>query len=768
MMRRTSLVLGLAAGLLAAGCSDSSTPASDTTAADTLVADTSEDVAAEDVAQDTTAVCEHPCLDEFGKNDKSLCPDPKSEWKCIAGCCEAVFRCANDADCATHGFDEGHCADDRFACRCDVPSGMCGVWYCGGDADCGSDETCAAGACVTAPTTGLVPRILDRPQVLVPGATYTLHVDGVDPSNADIAVAITPTWTSSNDAVVAVDANGMLTGGATGGDATVTATLGGDSAHAATLAVRNVAVAGGGLDVIVVDEATVAPLDAGRYVLINHTTGAVVKTELLPADGVIHYAGDLTEGIDVHVLATDHDWVSWLNVDSARTLYLPIAQTHYAKIEMDPSNTILDSTILDNVGIVRGAPDTSIYLETDPLEISLTSFALSSALFDFNLQVLLGADVKRYLDPEHSIPQVDPTEPITVPGGIILNLATPAVPTFVLAAPAGKNRLWSLGGRLDLSEVAEYASAIVDSIAGGDLDFTRIVGAVFPLFESFWSGYDPSVVVDTTGDRTAVVDAAPLLRMPLGLSSSLDIPPLPSLGAGIGYADALFFLGGALTPDGFMIPLGLNGGADTSDENKNPPDGIADAIETTPAKDPYRLPLSPLHDGLQSPHVAFVATVVAVAIPGKDDPRPDSGSAILARGELGSGPPASPDLGSFLGFPLASSWDPTTRALVVGSVPGADVQRMLFKGKTGRHWTLWLNGTTTYTVPNPTSFSDDAVTDRATDTLELALVNSLDLADGLTLDAVVTPGGVTLDTLLGHVDRISFIDVKDPIPQASE
>jgi len=765
-MRRISLVLGALGVLALAACSDDPAAGGDTATADTVTIDTGEDVTEDTTEQqDTTAVCEHPCLDEHGKNSKALCPDPKSEWNCVAGCCEAVFRCADDADCAAHGYEEGHCADERFGCRCDVDSGMCGVWYCGGDGDCESGETCSAGACVTAPTTGLAPRILDRPLVLVPGATYALHVDGIDPNDADVAVPITATFSSSDDDIASVDASGQITGGDTGGTATITATLDGETA---TITVRNVLVSSDALDVIVVDEATVSPLTSGRYVILNHATGAELVNEVLPTDGVIHYAGELTDGVDLHVFADDHDWVSLVGIDSARAVYLPIAQTHYAKIEMNPSNDIVEATILDNVGIVRGTPDMSLYDNDDPLEISLTSFALSSALFDFNLQVLLGADVKRYLDPDHSIPQVDPTEPITVPGGIIFNLSTPAVPSFVLSAPKGQNRLWSLGGRLDLAEVAEYASAIVDSVAGGDLDFTRIVGAVFPLFRSFWSGYDPGVQVDTVGDRTAVVDESPLLRMPLGLSTSLDIPPLPSLGAGIGYADALFFLGGALTPDGFMIPLGLNGGADTSDKNKNPPDGIADAIETTAEKDPYQLPLAPLHSGVQSPHAAYITAIVAVAIPSGDDPRPDSGSAILARGEVGSAPPAAPDLGSFLGFPLDSTWDGETRALHVGAVAGADSQRLLFKGKTGRHWTIWLSGTADYTVPSPADFFDGEVADRATESLELALVNSLDLADGLTLDDVMAPGGVTLDILLGHVDRISFIDVKDPIPQASE
>lgn len=742
-------------------CSDDPTePTADTAApADTVEAD----AIADDVAADTATGCEHPCRNQFGNNDRRLCPEPVSDWICTQGCCQAVFRCATDDDCATGGFDEGQCTDDRFACRCDVPTGTCGAWYCGADADCGAGETCAAGACVALPDAStLTLRILDRHPVLSTGATYTLHVDGLDPADADVALAVTATFESSAPAVVSVDADGVLTGGTEAGDATITATLSGGASTATITATNVLFPEDAHLAAAVIDEVTRAPL-TGSYAVVNADTGALLVEAAIPADGVIVYTPSVAEGVDLHVFADGHDWVSWLGAADGARLVLPIAQTFYSRVELSPEGDIVaEDSSLEGVGVLAGIPDLSLYERLGELELSLNSFALSSALFDFNLQVLLGADVKRYLDPDHNIPQVDPTEPLTVPGGITFNLAGPAVPSFVLSAPAGSHRLWSLGGRLDLSEIAQYASEIIDSVAGGDLDFTRIVGAVFPLFRGFWSGYVPEVTVTTTGDPDTILAIDPLLRVPLGLASSLDVPTLPSFGD-LGWADALFLLGGALTADGFMIPLGLNGGADTADKNVNPPDGVADADERTPEKDPYPLPLAPAHSGLQSPHAASLIAVVAVAIPGRDDPRPEGGSAILSRGEPGAAPPASPDLGEFLPFPIDSAWDPETRALTVGAVDGADTQRLLFKGRQGAHWTVWLNGRTTWTVPTPADLVAD-LPDRATEEVQLVFVNSLDLAAGMSLADVVAPGGVDLDTLLGHVDRISFMDVKKPFP----
>ncbi|MCB9731237.1 MAG: hypothetical protein H6745_01240 [Deltaproteobacteria bacterium] len=758
------LALAAASLLAFAACSDdgSTNPATDTASpTDTTAPDTTEaDTEGGDATspEDTTATCEHPCLNAFGKNDKSLCPSPQSDWNCVEGCCELKFRCADDDDCRALGYDEGQCTDERFDCRCTVTTGVCYAFYCAADADCESGEICAAGSCQVPPAaTGLTPRILNRPTALTTGATMTLATDLVDPTNADVAVAATGlTFTSDHDDVAAVSAEGVVTGGSAQGTATITAaTAGGQTA---TWTVRNVLPATDGFTAVIADEVT-AEAAAGKYAILDHTGGAVLVEDVIPTDGVIRYENPTAAALDLHVYATDHDWISWLGADAHATLYLPLARTLNSKVELDMAGDVVaEGTTLEGAGIVRGMPDMTDYLREGSLEIGLTSFALSSALFDFNLKVLLGSDVKRFLDPNHHIPQVDGSSPLTVPGGIVFNLAGPAVPSFVLTAGEGHHRMWTLSGRLDITEIGEYSATIVNAVTGGDLDFTQIVGAVFPLFRNFWSGFVADVDVTATGPGSAETTVDPKLRMPLGLEQSLDVPPLPELG-GLGYADALFILGGALTVDGFLVPLGLNGGADTSNKEQNPPDGIADANEHTPEKDPFMLPLAPLYGGLQGPHSSYLTALVAVAIKGSGDPRPDSGSGILVRSEPGHGPAAAPTLPAFLGFPLTSAWSSETRVATVGAQAGADVQRVLFKGKTGRHWTIWLNGATSVTVPTP----PEGVDDRATTNIESVLVNCLDLADGEDMAAIAAPGGTTLDNLLGHVSRISFVDVKSPI-----
>jgi hypothetical protein len=501
--------------------------------------------------------------------------------------------------------------------------------------------------------------------------------------------------------------------------------------------------------------------------------GGVSSTFELPNDGILRIATEGEGPYDVHIMAAENDWVSWFSLTPGTTLYLPLPKTIYGKVVMDQAGATTDETILRNTGIITGTPDFTTYAYEGTLEIVLTTTGLSSALFDFSLPVLLGSDVERFMDPDAQIPRVDPTEQIDIPGGIVFNLLGPAIPSYVLTAPLGHHRLWSIGGKLNLNDVAEYSGVIFDAIGGGNLDFTKIVGAVFPLFRNFWSGYAGDVEVAEVGTGAAPVTFTQKLTTPMGFVTRLDIPLLPMIrgadGGELGYADGLFLISGAQTLDGFMVPLGLSGGADTSDKEGNPPDGLADGDEKTPAKDPFPLPAAPLHNGLQGPATRYLVAAVAAAIPASgDDQRPSAGSATLQRWGAGERPPADVTLPAFLGFPGLSSIgaDFEGRRVRVAQAPGTELVRVLLKGKRGAHWTFYgVTPGTTMTVPNPADFG--VTEDRfVAGDLESVLINCLDFVGGVDLDLLGRPGGLALDLLLGIVERVSFIDIKrTPIPQ---
>ena len=254
----------------------------------------------------------------------------------------------------------------------------------------------------------------------------------------------------------------------------------------------------------------------------------------------------------------------------------------------------------------------------------------------------------------------------------------------------------------------------------------------------------------------------------MGLSSELTLPALPAIDDK-GWADALFMIAGAFTADGTMIPLGLNAGTDTVDADVDPGDGFADGDQETPEIDPFNVPFAMLHSGLGGPHTRYGIATVAAIIRGTDDPRPEGGSAILTVSE--SQKPLAPkvELDDFLGFPTGSSWNPETRALSIETLEGADTQRVLFKGKKGAHWTVWLRGRKSYTVPVPSDLfeTEESLVDRADD-VRLVLINSFDFAEAITIDDILNPGGTHLDLLLNVTNRVSFVDIRPTKKEGNE
>jgi len=772
---RILMVSSIVASLISVGaCGDDPPAKTDTSVADTTGADTDEDAVQTDtveadltgqdvVDEDVPTVCEHACLDPQGRNDRRLCPAPVTDWLCTAGCCAEVFKCANDDDCRAEGYTNGQCADDRFDCRCNVSSGACSTWFCGVDADCESGELCIAGTCIADNDEAISLRLVGPESVvLAVGFTHDMNVDGTRPDDAGLlARAVTATFASASDAIATVDADGVITAVAVG-STTITASLEGSAPVTVNVSVVNID-AGDALTVVALTERTREPV-AGIFV-VTDASGTVLTTDDIPTDGVIRFASTEAGPFDLHIFADEHDWISWQGLAKATVLQLSVALAAYGSIELDMAAEIVaENTILNHVGLIRGVPDYGNYKYEGALELVLTSGALSTALFDFSLPALLGADVKRFLDPDHNIPRVNAAESLSVPGGVVFGLAGPAIPDFALTAPRGKIGIWSLGGKLDINDVAEYSGAIVDALSGGSLDFTQIVGAVFPLLRNFWSGYNPAVIVATAGDPSAVVTYNPVLTTPMSFNSATLIPALPAIGT-LGYADALFLLGGAQTSDGFMVPLGLNGGADTSDKETNPADGFADADERTPARDPFAIPFAALHSGLQGPFTRFMSVAVAVSIPaGSSDPRPSAGSATLSRFAPGEKPPAAFTAPDFLAFPATGTFNPETRTIVWADVDGADLQRVLIKGKRGRHWTVY-GANNTFTFPTPSDFG--VTEDRLNlEAMESLLINSIDFDAAVNAGNIGKASGTPFDLLLTVVNRVSFLDVRKARPVA--
>jgi len=700
------------------------------------------------------------CLTDFGKNDKKLCPEPQSEWNCVDGCCVPVFTCQADADCTQAGFDEGQCSDERYECRCDLDTGGCFEWLCASNDECGEGEVCDAGACA-AVSDLLSLRLVNRVWLLTAGSSGQLHAEAFDSANPELGLPVEVVWSSDDESVVSVDDTGVVTGGDVEGTTMVGAQVGDDPSTRVVTEIRNVVPASeAALTVVALYERSMESV-TGRYVVVSATDTEMVTSGAIPQDGVISVDATAAGPYDVHIFAERGDWISWLNATGdGEVLFLPVPRTAFGSISLSPELDVdADKTTLDGVNILRGVVDFADYDKEGEFELTLSSFAFSSGLFDFSLETLLGPNVERYFDPNHNLPGVDAGDTAEVPGGVTFGLGGPAIPEFHLSPSKGSHRVWTLGGRIAFEQVAPVADQLFDAFGGSQLDFGLIVGTLFPAFVDFWSAVGDVEEVAGDGDMS-VLEYQTRLAVPLGLSTEITPALLPAMGD-LGVADAVFILAGALTPDLLFVPLGLNADTDSRDPETDIPDRRVDGDDTTEAIDPQHVPFAPLHSGLGGPFGRYAIAIVAAAIPDGDDPRPDGGSAVLLRYAAGEQPPLAVDAPDFLGFPMGSEWNAENRTITATAVDGAPIQRVLFKHKHGRHWTVWLNGRDEIVMPTPQDYAAEGETlEDRTETIHLVLVNSFDLIDGLELDDIARPGGANLDGLLEVVDRASFMDVR--------
>lgn len=708
-----------------------------------------------DIADDAGAeVCQHPCLNEFEQSDKKLCPDPKSDWTCEEGCCEPVFRCEVDADCTTQGFDEGQCTDQALPCVCDGETGDCYSATCSTSSQCADGLLCAAGACVGQPAdSDVMLRIISRQTALVTGASTAVLIDGYISADADVRFPVEVTWASDDEAVMTISAEGVATGGEVGGDAVLTATHAGGASASITL--RNVVPsAEDTLTLIAMSEGTLQPA-TGHYALVDSASGETIAAGALPDTGVVRTDYATSAGVDVHVFADGHDWVSQLNVTGS-ALLVPLTPTMWGAIAMNPEGELTEETELVGATVVEGAVDMGDYEKAGEVELTLSALPFGATLFDFNLESILGASVKRFFHPDTALPGVDTTETLEMPGGLTFAFAGPAVSTYVLAVPPGNSTVWTLGGRIGIDEVFAFSDDIFEAFGGGTVNFGQIASYLMPFFTEFWSGLAATPALSLEGDTLHTVNTT--LETPMALHMDIDVPTLPTLGE-LGWASTVFGIGGAMTGDDLFYPLGLAAAGDTSDETKWPADGEIDGIEETPEPDPLALSLAPLYGELNGPHSRYTTALVALSIrDGGDDPRPEGGSAIFVSAAAGAAHQTSfPDM-DFLAFSLESAWDADSRAVTAEAVPEAETVRLLFKGATGSNWTLWLNGNDTYTVPTPSDLVAEMTEDRAA-TPATILISQFDLAPNVTLDALREPGSPTIQELLHQVDRTSFVEL---------
>jgi len=694
---------------------------------------------------------EKACLDDKGKENLALCPNAV-DYTCSAGCCTKIEKCTKNDECAAE-LGGVLCPDKNLLCICNLTAGSCAQGVCGVDGDCGSGKICNNGGCGDAPKATDVTAHLLRPfWIARPGDSVDAAAGlGAQARSANGAVKTDATfeWKLTGDAFKLE--GGKLVATDKAGAATVTATVKGGSKASNAAKLWNLGKPDGKtkLRVAVADDTTLAPL-TGKVIAIgmaDKSTPAAAKDVALKDGVAVFDAIDFP--VDVHVLADGHELTSVLRVQATKgvaDLVVPVRPYHHADLSYDGKGKLLSEAELINGDVVTGKVN---YKGDGEAGLGITSLGVGGDLLSFNIDALVGPSVKRpFNDKAPSLVNPEKGKPQDIPGGVSFLLGQPVVDSFVLAAPPGRRVLWSLAGRVPLSDLGPAISQIVGAVDGG-LDVGKVVSALLPYLSQFYSQVVMDVEFkDKLTSPANTQDLSP--KMPLGLSTVIKAPALPEVKKGQ-WADLILSVGGAMLPDGQFVPLGLTAGADAVDGAK--PDGKVDGDPNEDGDQDLTLRYAPLHGGLRTGKTPNFALVhAAINVGGKD--KREGGSIIV--GKPGA-PAKTVSPGGFLGYSAGSKYDGKKRTMTVQKVDGVAFYRVIMTGSKSQRWVIVVPPNVAGAALNVADLTKHGAKVDLAKQPKRIFVGAFETHEKMGFDAVVGPAGLT--DLVRKVARTSFIDV---------
>lgn len=692
------------------------------------------------------------CLDADGKADLGMCPD-NIDFLCHQGCCIAKEPCKTDADCDLQ-IGTVACKDSSLLCACNVPKGLCFQSACGADADCPEGKLCNNGGCAVAPAAAdLTAHILRPFWIARPGdkakAGEQLGAQARDDKgNVDPAAKLV--WTLAGDAFSL--SGDELVAGDKAGTATLKLAVEGGKAAKEEARLWNLGPmpAGKVLRVSVADEGSRLPV-AGDVVVVGladqSTPAQAIVTPLV--DGQV--ALDAVEfPCDIHVISKTHEPVSVMRLTpkgATADLLLTANLRHHAALDFGQDGALASTAVVENGDVLTGRVD---YKGKGEAGLGLTSLGVGSDLLSFNLDAIIGPEVKRFFHPDAPSIVGDPDKQQELPGGVTFNFNSPVIDTYVLAAPPGRKILWSLAGRVEIASIGPQIAAIVAAVSGG-VDVGKIVGALLPYLQGFYSQVVMDIEFGTKpSDPMKTLDLSPSVG--LLLKSEIVPADLPKVGAG--WADLMLVVAGAMMPDGQLVPLGISAGTDATGKKDDVLDGKVDGDTGTEGQQPLPLTAAPLHSGLRAGAGNFAVATAAIVMAGNG--KREGGSIVLS--EIGA-LKKSYSPGPFLPFAAGSTYGDKTRELKLAKVEGADFYRVIFNGDKSQRWQLFLPAAAVgaaIKVPDLTPWGGAA--DLGKDP-KRAFIAAFQMRKTAGLEQVLAPGGVT--DLVRQTKRTSFIDVHE-------
>ena len=646
--------------------------------------------------------------------------DCEPNFECLDNICEELPLCAIDPDCADACTaaacicKDGHC-HETTACTAeadcgadeDCVGGICVPHLCRGPDDCQASEICVDGSCVTGGNPGLVYEVI----ILTPGGPIRegqqIQLEAIAlAQNGDEVPGIAFDWDSSQSGRAAVNAAGVLTGGAVAGDTDVTATAQNTVPPVVSLPVTFTNVldpANNTVRVTVVNAFDRSPV-AGATVVLDD--GSSQETGTTDAAGAVELSDP--HGIaDIHVFSADHDYVSILGTVST-DLLVPLPDR-------------------SNMTKAGGFSGQLTFVGEGAVSMGLAGTSIAGQLVDMNFARLMGDTFVV------TVSMAGYTTEIPLPAQMVVNasfqgMQIPIKDTYYVVGQRGLRTAWSMGGFMDMS-------VLMGLMQGGSINDVMV--ELLPYFSLFKHGLAPvfdvfpqDLVVDandldgdqdTTELRPDWGGALPDLDMEPSHSQDiyLNVTPPNTPSHGGEPIATVVYVSGALSSLGFT-PLGL-----TSDQAVA---GVAD---------PITMKMAPPYGGLE---VGEYAVLVMAVPPAAGNEMPTDVAMVLY---VDQNLPTNLTFDyNFLAFPEDATFTAANRELTATAVTGASMYRSTIQAAEGR-WIVYLDGTgtLTYTLPAVPGGMDDLASG------DVVTLDPISLSGGLTFEDLVTFNGEDLDRL---------------------
>lgn len=631
-----------------------------------------------------------------------------------AGQCEELPGCIGDRNCDPGEFcGDGHCQPTTGCAAMSCPSGFdcvadrCVPGACRGPTDCPTmGQVCISGQCqLPPPPTGVTRvQIITPAGVVRPAGTYRFTAIAFNQAG-DAVPGVTFIWASTSTAVATIDASGRATGGTRAGVTQITAAVdigGGQLVTSPPVSLTNVGqLPEGALRVTVIsDQSGLAVSGASVEIRAGNAAPVLLQTD---ARGLAVFQGipDPTS-YDVTVASANFDFVSALSL-SARdiTIALPVR------------------TVPTEAAGLSGTVDLSQVGSSGAVGFALSGSSFASPLIGTEPGAVFGNEFFRVQLP---IPQIPP---IPLPASAtadfdFMGTPVPIKDHYYARTTPGTRAAWSFGGRLD-----------INLMGGGMTNPTDILGAALPYFQLFDHAVRQGIISasiptvpdsrDLDGDGDAMelfpdyanfptVALRPNVAQSLRYQMVVNNARLPFVENG--NANALIVLSGTMLPGSGFVPLGLDGLQDDGGS------GVVPSFTTR---------IAPAHAGLEVGSYAVMAMairIVAGAIPGPGSTR------LFLSPTL---PTAVDFTDGWIDAPRNSEISRATREVTVGTVAGADLVRLVFRGQSGGWQVYAPAGRTVVVPPPPMGFADRVQSSTAT-------VDAIDLTNGSNIEVLFGSG----------------------------